>query len=97
MEFVYREYKKTVFPIRKCTWTRHGVTRSRLIGSELMSTAFNFDWKKIKPSDDDAMHIDEEIAYYAPHDMIVGSSDDEILNYIYKEIETSVLDIFEED
>ena len=97
MEFDYVEYKKTIFPVRECTWTRNGVTKRVRIGSELMSTAFNFDWSKPKQIDDDAMHIDKTIAYYVPHDMIIGSSDDEILNYIYREIEASVLDIFEED
>lgn len=94
MEFEFREYKKITFPVRDCTWTRYGVTRNRLVGSEVMNSML---WGKNEPVDDEARQVDCGIAYYIPHELLITGSDDEILDYIFREIEQSVMDIFEED
>ena len=95
MEFEYREYKKITFPVRDCTWTKNGVTRNRLVGSTIMSDVL---WNgKNEPADEEALQIDCGIAYYIPHDLIVNGSDDEIFDYIFREIEQEIMDIFEEE
>lgn len=96
MEFEQREYKKTVFPVRSCTWERDGVTVHRLIGSEWMSHAINDFTEDFSVDDQEAYDVDCGIAYYIPHDMILAAEDKAILDYIEEFIDPSVDMIFEE-
>lgn len=93
--FEQREYKGITFPIRECEWTKNGVTRRRFVGSTIMSDIL---WDgKNKLTDEDAFEIDCGIAYYVPHDLIINGSDDEIFDYIFREIEQEIMEIFEEE
>lgn len=94
MEFEFREYKKITFPVRNCSWTKNGVTKNRLIGSEIMNSML---WGINEPVDDEARQIDCGIAYYVPHDLLINGSDDEILDYIFRETDGTIYEIFEED
>ena len=87
-------YKNMVYPVRDCSWTVSGATRIVRVGSEKLSDALNLNCSKGIPCDSDAVGIDNMIAYYIPDVILISSSDDEILDYIRKEIDEDVMDIF---
>lgn len=83
----FEEYKKITFPVRVVRHWEHW-EQSILVGSEYMLQIF----KQENPRDlvDIAAEIDEEIAYYIPHNLLLQGSDNEIITYIEQNIDEHV-------
>lgn len=91
MEFEYRKYKETIFPIREIEITNRDKTTYFYVGSETMqSLLIDEDGT---PVDEYAQSLDEEICYYIPHEELVTLTDKQILDYIYYHIDSEVFDL----
>ena len=93
MKVEYVKYKGIIFPVRVCNFVYGKKTITRKIGSEVMSgVLLNEDTY----CDDEAKYIDEQIAYFVPHDELLKRSDKEMLNYIYYNLDECILEDFED-
>ena len=93
MKFEYVKYKEITFPIRVCDFTYGGKTITRKIGSEVMQGVL---LNENAYCDDEAKCIDEQIAYFVPHDELLKRSDNEMLNYIFYNLDEGILEDFED-
>lgn len=89
MECTFININDKYYPIRSCTWEHNGVE----IQAYISSMEFEY---TLLPCNRYAEILDEDIMYYIPSDVLLEpeSSDDDILEYIIKNVDPDVLDIF---
>lgn len=94
MECTFINFNDKSYPVRTCTWERNGVE----IQADISSTEFGkllLDNSYLE-CNEYAELLDEDIMYYIPNDVLLEpeSSDNDILEYIIKNVDSDVLDIF---
>lgn len=94
MECTFINFNDKFYPIRSCTWERNSVE----IHADISSTEFE---KTLLDSsylecNEYAELLDGDIMYYIPNDVLLNpeSSDNDILEYIIKNVDSDVFDIF---
>ena len=98
IDIVYIEYNGKQYPVRECVFlaSNTGLTRNisvvrRIAGEELNSVLLdeNGNYK-----DELAQKIDEDIAYYVPESELKNLDDNQMLDYLYNNIDSDIYDIF---
>lgn len=98
IDIVYIEYMGKQYPVRECIFlaSNTGLTRNisavrRIAGEELNSVLLD---KNGNYKDELAQKIDEDIAYYVPESELKNLDDNQMLDYLYNNIDSDIYDIF---
>jgi len=94
LDCTFINFNDKFYPVRTCTWERNDVDiRADISSTEFENTLLDSSYL---PCNEYAELLDEDIMYYIPNDVLINpeSSDNDILEYIIKNVDSDILDIF---
>ena len=93
MDCTFINFNDKFYPIRTCTWERNGIKICADIGSTELEKML-LDASTLE-CDEYAELLDGDIMYYVDAEILTNTdSDEEILEYIIKNVDSDILDLF---